>query len=185
MNSTIFLGLAPLASAQRHLQYPIPDRAFAGSSRPVFRWGRDHWRTETSALPQLCWNPTSRLDRPGNIRPAQAMTGFQKSAPVWELFESARGESGAISCCSISFSSRMPEKHVRMTLWPLPNWPAAVAGSEQPEATFAWCPLHAAWSDCCAWDEKDEICANVQRVYANGNPTARRKPRRTAQARRK
>lgn len=149
LNSMTFPARELVSWAQRRRRCPTQDRAFAGSSRLVCHWGRGHWRTETSAWPQLCWSPTSRLGRPGNIRRAQETTGFQISAPAWELFALARGESGATSCCSISFSSKMLEKNGRMNSkrisnptnsQRLPSWPAEAADSEPPEATSAWFP---------------------------------------------
>lgn len=191
-SSTIFLEQALAASERKRRRCPTQDRAFAGSSRLTCRWDRGHWRTETSALPQLCWSPTSRLGHPGNIRRAQGMTGFQRSALAWELFALARGESVEISC-SICSSSRMQEKNGRMiskqiskptNSQPPQSWPAAVASSELQATVSAQLALHDASGDCCAWDETDEICANVRPAYANGNWTARRTPMRTAQGRR-
>jgi len=121
------------------------------------------------------------------------MTGSRRYAQAWELSALARDENGAISCCSISSSSRMPEKYVQMTSkqkrnpknsQPPQNWPAAAANSEPPEATFASCPWRGASGDYCAWDATDEICENVKPAYANGKWTARRTPTRTAQAQR-
>ena len=176
LSSTTFLEQALAASARRRRRCPIRDRAFAGSLRPVCRWGRGHWRIGISALRQLCWRPTSHLGRPDNIRRARAMTGSQRCAPAWELSGSVPGENGAISCWSISSSSRVPEKYVQMTSkqkrnpknsQPPQNWPAAAANSEPPEATFAPCPWRDASGDYCAWDATDEICANVKPAYAN------------------
>jgi hypothetical protein len=188
LSSTTFPEQAWVASARRRRRCPIRGRVFAGSSRPICRWDRGHLRTGISALRQLWWRPTSRSARPGSIRRALATTGFRRCAPAWEPFALARGESGAISCCSISFSSRMPEKYVQMTSkqrrnpknsQPRQNWPAAAADSELPEATFAWCPSHGASGDYYAWGATDEICANVRPACANGRWTARRTPTRT------
>lgn len=177
MSSTIFLEQALPASARRRLLCLIPGRAFAGSSRPTCRWGRARSPTEISASLQLCWHPTSRLARPDSIRLAPVMIEFQKCAPAWELSALAHGASGETSCCSTSFSSRMPAKHVRTISMqkqnpkiapPLRNWPAAAADSGRREAKIAWFPSPGASSDYCAWDETDEICANARPVYANG-----------------
>src|SRR5579864_3912736 len=177
---------------QRRRRCPNQDRAFVGSSRLTCRWGRGHSQTETSALPRLCWSPTSRWDRPGNIRRAQETTGFLRSAQASELSALAPGENGALSC-SISFSSMMPGKYVRMTSKQRrkpknsqrpPSWPAEAADSEPPEATFACFPQRGASSDYYAWDAMDAICANVRLAYANGKWTARLTPTRTAQAQR-
>src|ERR1700756_292036 len=192
LNSMTFPARELVPWARRRRRCPTQDRAFAGSSRLTCRSGRGHWRTETSALPQPCWSPTSHLDRPGNTRRAQEMTGFQRCAPAWELFALAHGESVEIFC-SICSSSKMQEKNGRMisrmisrptNLQPPQSWPAAVASSELQATVFALRPLHDASGDYCAWDETDAICANVRPAYANGNWTARRTPMRTAQAQR-
>jgi len=112
-SSMTFLARELVSWAQRRRRCPSRGQAFAGSSRLTCRWDPGHWRTETSALPQLCWSPTSRLGRPGNIRRAQETTGFQRCAPAWELFVLARGESVEISC-SICSSSKRQEKNGRM-----------------------------------------------------------------------